>query len=61
MKRGKRECSHLGARNTCPDDSKELGSSDCISVTKEREREEVIHVASSHLLHVLLLHIKTET
>lgn len=25
---------HLGARNTCPEDSKELGSRDCISVTE---------------------------
>lgn len=28
----KRDGSHLGARNRCPEDSKELGSSDCISV-----------------------------
>lgn len=30
----KRGGGHLGARNTCPADSKELGSSDCISVTE---------------------------
>ena len=27
---------HLGARNTCPADSKELGSNDCISEDTER-------------------------
>lgn len=32
--RGRRDGSHLGARNTCPEDSKELGSNDCISVTR---------------------------
>lgn len=36
--RAKRDSRHLGARNTCPADSKELGSNDCISVTEPEGR-----------------------
>lgn len=35
-------CVHLGARNTCPEDSKELGSNDCISVTQRQKKRKAI-------------------
>lgn len=39
------EDSHLGARNTWPDDSKELGSKDCISVTRKKRECEMLLVS----------------
>lgn len=41
---------NLGARNTCPEDSKELGSSDCISTKAETEGD----ASLSHLVSAAL-------
>lgn len=42
-KKENREGDNLGARNTCPADSKELGSNDCMSVTQIQKVMLVFH------------------